>query len=159
MKKRTLVILGVLAVACAIFAFTPPGKTLIEIAMFAASADRYFRDEAQAEKKIMAMSADEFRELAKKVETLLKDSVHVPEQTDTIERNGIPIPQSLAYLQPQRVWVSESGATIELLHMMDSDTTLFVERSKEGRWSVSGHFGDYTNPRRLLWSDEGVRRR
>lgn len=156
MKKRTLVVLGALVVACAIFAFTPPGKALIEIALFAASADRYFRDEAQTEKKIMAMSADEFRDLAKRVETLLKDSAHVPEKTDTIDRDGIPIPESLAYLKPQRIWISEDGATVELLHMMDSDTTLFVERSKDGSWSVSGHFGDYMNPRRLLWAEAKV---
>lgn len=153
MKKRTLAILGVFAVACAVFAFTPPGKALIEIAMFAASTDRYFRDAAEAEKQIMAMSADEFRDLAKRVEILLKDFVPVPEQTDAIDRDGIPIPESLAYLKPQRVWISASGATIELLHMMDSDTTLFVERGKDGSWSVSGHFGDYMNPRRLLWAE------
>jgi hypothetical protein len=139
------------------------GRVCIGIGYFSYAVVDYSHKEAALEKRVAAFTEADYVALVEAVEQLTstrqlpKDSNAAPQDED----NGTTIPASLAYLQPQRVWISEDTAQIELLHMMDADTTIYVVRGEDGIWSVSGHFGDYMNKPRVLWTQrkpESIRR-
>ena len=155
MKKPVVWIIVVGAFIAGIMVFTPVGEVCIGMGYFVCAMVDYGRQSTAAEKRVADFSDADYVALVNKVERLMSE--YHPSGDPAADRvaayNGMPVPDSLAYLRPQRVWISADSAQIELLHMMDSDTTLYVERSKEGKWSVSGHFGDYMNKTRTLWKE------
>lgn len=155
MKKFIISFTVLAALATGVMLLTPLGKVFIDMGYFAKATIDYGRKETAAEKQIAGFSDADYAELVAKVAKLT--SAYTPSNDMAADRHEahecLPIPDSLAYLNPQRVWISAGYAQIELLHMMDADTTLFVERNAEGRWSISGHFGDYMNKTRVLWQE------
>jgi hypothetical protein len=156
MKKRTTWIVSLLLLVLAIGFLTPLGEMCVGTAHFIFLCVDYGRKERAAEKQIAGFSEKDNVALVNAV-ALLTSQYEPPENTEAAlemePHKGARIPDSLVYLKPQRVWITRDSVRIELLHMMDADTTLFVKRGEDSLWTITGHFGDYMNKERFLWKE------
>lgn len=64
---------------------------------------------------------------------------------------GDSIPESLAYLKPRRVYLTDSSATLELWRDAGGNDTIYVICDDRGVWEISVHEGDLLNRDRLIW--------
>jgi len=67
---------------------------------------------------------------------------------------GASIPASLMYLKPQRVFLTNTKAIIELWHTPAGDDSIYVMDAGDGVWQISVHQGDYLNKDRLIWTSK-----
>lgn len=111
----------------------------------------------ESQERIRSLTEDECRALVDKViplcaATAPKKKGDADDSRDWLR--GSEIPRTLRYLNPRRVYLSDSAATIELWRGGTGDDTIYVIRDDGGNWMVSVHEGDLLNKDRLIWPAE-----